>query len=162
MKTIVKISSLVAFSMLLLLSVSCCSKSGSEQKDCCEKQCAKQCGEKESCAKQCCSSAGIEQKCPIDENTLMIVATLTVKNEADKADLENALHRVVDGTRTEEGNISYVLHQDINNPMTYIIFEVWKSQEAIEIHNQTPHFRAFVEAVGGKADLSVHTMKKAY
>jgi quinol monooxygenase YgiN len=104
-----------------------------------------------------------KEECPMDNpNTLVIVATLTIKNEADKADLENALHAVVDGTRTEEGNISYVLHQDVNNPLTYVIIEVWKSQDAINTHNETAHFKAFVEAVGNKADLSVNTIKKVY
>ena len=104
----------------------------------------------------------ITQECPIDENALMIVANLTIKNEADKVDLVKALHQVVDGTRQEEGCISYVLHQDVSDPMTYIIFEVWKSQEAINFHNETPHFKAFVEAVGDKAILSVSVMKKVY
>jgi len=105
----------------------------------------------------------IKKECPMDDpNVLEIVATLTIKNEADKDDLVKALHAVVDGTRTEEGNISYVLHQDINNPMVYVIIEVWKSQEAINIHNETPHFKAFVEAVKDKSDLTVNTIRKVY
>lgn len=104
-----------------------------------------------------------KKECPMDNpNTLVIVASLTIKNEADKAGIEKALYAVVDGTRTEEGNVSYVLHQDINNPLTYVIIEIWKSQDAIDIHNETPHFKAFVEAVGDKADLSVNTIKKVY
>lgn len=147
MKTAAKIFFIAAFSMLLL-AVSC-SKKQPEQK--------------ESDNKTCCSETEAETKCcSADENALMIVATLTVMNETDVAEMVKALHQVVDGTRTEEGNISYVLHQDINNPMTYIIIEVWKSQEAIDYHNQTPHFLAFVEAVKDKTILSVNTMKKVY
>lgn len=100
--------------------------------------------------------------CMNDPNVLVIVASITVKNEADKADVEKALHAVVDGTRTEEGNIAYVLHQDINNPLTYVIIEAWKSQEAIDFHNQTPHYKALGEALGDKATVSVNTMKKTY
>lgn len=105
----------------------------------------------------------VKQECPMDDpNVLEIVATLTIKNEADKDELVKALHAVVDGTRTEEGNIAYVLHQDVNNPMVYVIIEVWKSQDAINTHNETPHFKAFVAAVGDKADLTVNTIKKVY
>lgn len=105
----------------------------------------------------------IKKECPMDDpNVLEIVATLTIKNEADKDALVKALHAVVDGTRAEEGNISYVLHQDVNNPLVYVIIEVWKSQEAINAHNETAHFKAFVEAVGDKADLTVNTIKKVY
>ena len=97
-----------------------------------------------------------------DENVLKIVATLTVKNEKDREEIEKVLYAVVDGTHTEEGNISYELHQDINNPLMYVFIEVWESQQAIDIHNETPHFKAFVKAVDGKVDLSVITMRKIY
>lgn len=96
------------------------------------------------------------------KNILKIVATLTVKNEKDRSDIEKALHAVVDGTRTEEGNISYTLHQDVNNPLTYIFIEVWKSKEAIAIHNQSPHFEAFKKAIDGKVGLSVSVVKEVY
>ena len=95
-------------------------------------------------------------------NTLVIVATLTIKDEAYKAQIEQILHTTVDSTRKEEGNISYVLHQDINNPLVYVVIEVWKSQEAIDYHFSTPHFKAFGEAVEGKADLIVNIVKKKY
>lgn len=144
MKTIRNIFSLLILSTLLSVSISSCSKNKPIQEE------------------VIMETVEIKQECPIDENTLMIVANLTIKDEANRTDLLKALHQVVDGTRQEEGNIAYVLHQDINDPMTYIIFEVWKSQEAINFHNETPHFKAFVEAVGDKAILSVNTMKKVY
>ncbi|WP_369412525.1 putative quinol monooxygenase [Mesonia aestuariivivens] len=37
--------------------------------------------------------------------------------------------------------MSYVLHQDVNNPLKIIILEEWKSQKAIDFHNQTEHFQ---------------------
>jgi Uncharacterized conserved protein len=152
MKTDKQISVWVAFSILFLISMSSCCKSKTEQTQ-------EACCSIEQTREGCCKS---KQECMIDENALMIVASLTIKNEADKAELEKALYQVVDGTRVEDGNISYVLHKDINNPMTYVIFEVWKSQDAINFHNETAHFKSFVEAVGDKAELSVITMKKVY
>ena len=105
----------------------------------------------------CCAKEVTTACC---ENALKIVATVTIKDAADKDAIEQALFAVVDGTRTEEGCISYELHQDINNPMIYVFVEVWKSQEAIDIHNATEHFNAFVVAVDGKVDLVVNTVKK--
>ena len=96
------------------------------------------------------------------ENVIKIVAIITIKKEEDKADVIKALHAVVDGTRTEEGNISYVLHQDIKNPLVYVILEEWKSQEAIDFHNQTPHYKALGEAIAGKVDLAVNVIKSVY
>ncbi|WP_215731642.1 putative quinol monooxygenase [Bizionia saleffrena] len=70
---------------------------------------------------------------------LKIIATIIVKPEF-KEDVLNMLQTVTDATRKEEGNISYILHQDINNSSKIIILEEWKSQEAIDFHNQTEHF----------------------
>jgi len=96
----------------------------------------------------------------VPDDAIIIVATVTIKDAADQADIEKALFAVVDGTRTEEGNISYVLHQDINNPLSYTFIEVWKSKAAIEAHNASAHFKAFSAAVSGKTTARVTTAKK--
>lgn len=124
-----------------------------------------------SCAKQQSSPEiveeiidnNIETKDSMDDaNVLKIIAVLTIKDEKDSEDIEKALMAVVDGTRTEEGNISYELHQDVNNPLVYVFIEVWESQQAIDIHNGTPHFRAFTEAIKGKVGLTVNVVRKIY
>lgn len=94
-------------------------------------------------------------------NELVIVAHVTVK-QGYQAELEKAFKAVVDGTRKEEGNISYILHQDVNNPMKYTFVEIWKSQEAINAHNSSAHFQEFAKAINGKADLEVYTMKEKF
>ena len=95
-------------------------------------------------------------------DALKIVATATLKDAAFQSDFEQALKAVVEGTNTEEGNIAYEAHQDINNPLVYVIIEVWKSQDAINFHNETEHFKAFVAAIGDKAILNVNTMRKQF
>lgn len=90
------------------------------------------------------------------------MAVITVKKEYQH-DVEAALHDIVDSTRLEAGNVSYDLHVDIQNPLKYIILEVWKSQAAINIHNEAEHFIAFKKAVEGKVDtLVVDVVKKIY
>ena len=93
---------------------------------------------------------------------LKIIASLTIENEKDTADIVKALHTVVDATRKEEGSISYELHQDVANPKTYVFIEEWKSQEAIDAHNSSAHFHEFVKAVDGKVALTVNVIKKVY
>ncbi len=93
---------------------------------------------------------------------LKIVATIIVKEEF-KEELLPVFHQVVDETRKEEGNISYELHQDVNNPLKFIFLEVWKSQEAIDSHNISAHFRAFAKAIRKKTDaLTIDVMEKIY
>ncbi|WP_029904371.1 putative quinol monooxygenase [Prevotella sp. 10(H)] len=93
---------------------------------------------------------------------LKIVAVIVVKAEYQK-ELEKVFHTVVDETRKEAGNVSYDLHQDCQNPLKYTILEVWKSQAAIDEHNESAHFKAFVAGVEGKVDsLTVDVIKKIY
>lgn len=93
---------------------------------------------------------------------LKIIAVIVVK-PAYQEELEKAFHTVVDETRKESGNISYELHQDIKNPLKYTILEVWKSQAAIDEHNESVHFKAFVAAIENKIDgLTIDVIKKIY
>ncbi len=85
-------------------------------------------------------------------NELKIIAKIVVKKEFQK-ELEEVLKKTVDASRLEEGNISYDLHQNINNHLEYIIIEVWKSESAISYHNQTSHFLEFKKSIENKIDL---------
>ncbi|MDR1089979.1 MAG: antibiotic biosynthesis monooxygenase [Prevotella sp.] len=91
-----------------------------------------------------------------------IIAVIAVK-AAYRKEMEEILHAVVDETRKEAGNISYDLHQNCQNPLKYTILEVWKSQAAIDLHNGSAHFKAFVKAIEGKVDsLTVDIIKQVY
>ena len=91
---------------------------------------------------------------------LKTVAVIEVKEEYQK-DIEIALGKFIDETRKETGNISYDLHVDIHNLLKYTIIEVWKSEDAIVIHNNTSHFLEFKNAIDGKiTDLKIDIIKK--
>lgn len=93
---------------------------------------------------------------------LSIVAAIVVK-DSYKDELEKVFRNLVDHTRKEEGNVSYDLHQDVKNPLKYTIIEVWKSQDDINKHNDTPHFKEFLTAIEGKVDsVNIDVIKKIY
>lgn len=95
-------------------------------------------------------------------NELKIVATILIR-EQFKNEMVEALKKVTDGTRKEEGNISYDLFQDINDPLKYIILETWKSQDAIKEHNQTEHYKTFKKDIADKIEsITVNTIKAVY
>jgi quinol monooxygenase YgiN len=136
-KTINLVLAVCALNAVLLLS-SCCGGSGNsnEKAKCCE-------------AKKCTG------------NEKVIVAHVAVQPEAVE-ELTAAFQTIVEATRKEEGNISYVLYQDISDPLNFTFVEVWASQEAINTHNASDHFKAFVAKIEGKADLDVFTLKKKF
>ena len=82
---------------------------------------------------------------------LKIVAIMIVKPEAVKEILP-VFQAVVQGSQEEEGCISYNLHQDINDSTRFVMLEEWKSQAAIDFHNNTEHFKTFIE---GSKDMIV-------
>ena len=96
-----------------------------------------------------------------NDETLTIVATVTVKPEY-REDVLKAIKTVVDATRKESGNIFYDVFEDIKNPLKFVFIEIWKSQEAIDSHNNSPHFNDFVKAVEGKATLEASTLRQKF
>ena len=63
-------------------------------------------------------------------------------------------------TRAEPGNAMYVLHHDTQNPSLFVFIEHWQSQQAIDHHMQTPHFKTLAQALEGKLakPLEIHVL----
>ncbi|WP_434779207.1 putative quinol monooxygenase [Neisseria sp. Ec49-e6-T10] len=80
---------------------------------------------------------------------IVIVATLNVK-EAHQQELMPELLALIEKSRQEVGNIKYDLHQDMSQPNILVFVEVWASQQAVDAHNQTAHFKQFVQVTEGK------------
>ncbi len=85
-------------------------------------------------------------------NEIRVVATMVAKEEY-KDDVYDALKAVIIPSRRETGNIKYELHQDMQHDGTYVFFEIWKSQDALDKHNETPHFKELINKIDGKLDV---------
>ena len=73
---------------------------------------------------------------------IKIVAKNTVKKE-NKADFINNAKELIEKSRAEEGCISYTLNESLDGKyLTFI--EEWKDEKAIEIHNNSEHFKSIV------------------
>lgn len=93
---------------------------------------------------------------------ITIVATLTIKSDF-QAPLLEALKKIVDSSRAEEGCYQYDLHHDNRNPMVYVFIERWASQEALDLHNQSEHFTSFAQFTKGKVEsLVINLMHKVH
>lgn len=74
----------------------------------------------------------------------MINARIFVK--ADKVnEFIQAAREIVDSSNTEAGCLSYTLYQDPYDNTRFIIVELWKDQQAIDIHFEKSYFKAFGE-----------------
>ncbi len=78
---------------------------------------------------------------------LRIVAKNFVKEDKVNEFIE-LCQEFVSSTLKEEGNISYALFQDIENPTVLTFIEEWESAEALAIHAKSEHFTRIVPMLG--------------
>ncbi len=74
---------------------------------------------------------------------ITIIAERFVKEEHLEQFLENAA-LLVEASRQEEGNLSYDLLEDLEDPCHLTYVERWEDEKAIAYHNASPHFTHFV------------------
>lgn len=79
-------------------------------------------------------------------NMILIVAKSIIKKEYIK-EYKDLVKELIEKSRKEEGNISYDLHQDINNPQAFVFVEYWKDIESIEAHNNSEHFKKIIPEI---------------
>ncbi|GAA4239376.1 hypothetical protein GCM10022254_59230 [Actinomadura meridiana] len=61
------------------------------------------------------------------------------------AEVRALLSSLVESTRREEGNLEYHLHEQPDG--RFFLYEVWRSQEDLDQHNQYPPLREFLANV---------------
>lgn len=80
-----------------------------------------------------------------------VIASLVAKPEF-VAEIKAAVHQVIDPSREEKGNLQYDLHTESGQEGSFVFFERWASDDALEKHNKTEHFKEFVKALEGKLE----------
>ena len=53
-------------------------------------------------------------------------------------------------TLKEDGCIRYDLHQGIDDESTFVFYEIWKDQKALDFHNQTSYIKALGNSLENK------------
>ena len=81
-------------------------------------------------------------------------------NEERQAFL-NALYEggIVDGSRSEDGNLRYDYFFPEKGDTEMLLIEQWRDEEALAAHNETPHFKKIPDI---KAGFSVETRLERY
>ncbi len=82
-----------------------------------------------------------------DQNIVYIFATLTAAPGQDTA-LRLILEDLVAATRQEPGNLHYHLYEAAEAPGTFLIYEAYKDQAAVDAHMASPHLQAALAAAG--------------
>ncbi|ROH91303.1 antibiotic biosynthesis monooxygenase [Chryseobacterium cucumeris] len=75
---------------------------------------------------------------------MKIHLTAIIKSKPEhQAEVLEVLQNMVKETRKEEACELYSLHQVIENKNEFVFYEIWKSKEGLDQHNQQPYIQAF-------------------
>ncbi|MBA3908207.1 MAG: antibiotic biosynthesis monooxygenase [Pseudonocardiales bacterium] len=72
-----------------------------------------------------------------DPKLLVVVATITAKPGKEQ-EVKDLLSSIVEPSLAENGCVGYALHQGVADPATFITYENWTSQEALDAHLAGP------------------------
>lgn len=72
-------------------------------------------------------------------NMIKIIAKILVKDDAIEQ-FQKEAGELIEKSRAEEGNVSYTLNQNVDDPCEHVFMEIWKDDEAIQKHNASEHF----------------------
>lgn len=73
---------------------------------------------------------------------ITVIAQLDAKPEC-AARFRAALNPLIAATLQEPGCLCYQLHQSLDNPHGWMLYEEWESEAALDAHQQQHHFIAF-------------------
>jgi quinol monooxygenase YgiN len=54
---------------------------------------------------------------------------------------------MVEKSNSEQGCSIYKLYQEDGNPQSFIFYEVYENQDAVNIHNASLYFKTFIEQI---------------
>lgn len=75
---------------------------------------------------------------------IYLTAIIKVKEE-HREEVAAVLQNMVLQTRKEAASELYSLHQGIEDKNVFTFYEIWKSKEGLDAHNQQPYIKAFGE-----------------
>lgn len=80
------------------------------------------------------------------EAQMKVVAEITLKPNALES-MNPVFEKVIAGSQAEEGCIYYDLHKDTadSTDTKFVMLEIWQDQAAIDAHNESQHFKTFVQ-----------------
>lgn len=70
---------------------------------------------------------------------LNVIARFKAKQGMEQR-VRETLESMIEPTLNEAGNVGYALHQGLQDPTVFVLYEGWKSQEALKTHMGQPYF----------------------
>lgn len=88
--------------------------------------------------------AGAIAETTIDNANLIVVAGKIQIKSSQKEKFIELAEKCLIPSRKEPGSLSYSFYEDQTQPNTFLYFEEWRDQAALDYHFQTPYFKEFI------------------
>lgn len=86
---------------------------------------------------------------PTDESPdLLVVAATIIAQPGKEQEVKDLLISVIKPTLAENGCVGYALHQGVADPATFVFYENWASQAALDAHLAGPTITEGLAALG--------------
>ena len=82
---------------------------------------------------------------------IKVVARTLVREECIES-YHTLAKELVRETQKENGNISYTLNQSVENNKLHAMIEIWESQQALDAHMASEHFKRIVPQMASYAE----------
>jgi quinol monooxygenase YgiN len=70
--------------------------------------------------------------------------TVIIKGKSEyREELKSVLENLTENSKREEACLQYNLHQNIDAPNIFILHEVWKNKEGLDLHKEQSYFLKF-------------------
>lgn len=90
---------------------------------------------------------------PTDDRRDLLTVVAYMKAASGREDeLKAALEALIEPTSQEDGYVNYDLHQSVEDPGAFVLYENWESGEALDAHLAAPHLVHFAEIMGELLD----------
>jgi len=95
-----------------------------------------------------------------DRRDLLTVFAYMRAASGKRDDLRQALESLIEPTSQEKGYVNYDLHQSIEDPDRFFLYENWQSGEDLDAHLAAPHLEQFAAHIPELLDHSGLTLNR--
>jgi quinol monooxygenase YgiN len=97
---------------------------------------------------------------PTDHRPELVTVIAHMRAKPGKEqDLRDALEALIPPTSQEEGYVNYDLHQGIEDPSLFYLYENWETVDTHETHMRTPHLDDFAGRLDDLLDGSLTVVR---
>ncbi len=75
--------------------------------------------------------------------TVITICAILKAKPGQEEQLRDELLKLIEPSRAEKGSIQYKLHKSIEEIGTFVFYESWADENAINVHVNTEHYKTY-------------------